>query len=350
MMVSKDILRKIPKVDLHCHLDGSVRPQTILELAKKKNFKFPDNVLSAGDLKKYVSVSSECHTLTEFLKVFDFYLPFLNTPEAVERISYELCEDCAKENVRYLEVRFAPFLQSTETFNMKDVVSTCLSGLKQGSKDFGIDTGLILCCLRSFTDEINLATVELASLFKDNGVVALDLAGDESRYPTRDFSGHFSMAKKYKIPFTIHAGEASGPESIREAISIGASRIGHGTNLIKDEKLLNELKVKQVPIEVCITSNIQTNVVKDAESHPVTEFYKRGLNVTLNTDDRSVSGIELSDEFDIFVNRLRFLPEDLYTVVINAAGALFLPDVDRKNLISSIKKEFAELKISGDKK
>jgi len=343
MKIDKHILKKIPKVELHCHLDGSVRPETIIEIAKKQNKKLP--VTDPAELKKYIQVPEGCHSLTDFLKVFDFFLPFLKNPEAVEKISYELCGDCAAENIRYIEVRFAPFLHTAENFSMEDVVKMCIKGLSQGGRDFHIKTGLILCCMRFFPEEVNMATVELAKKYFGKGVVALDLAGDESLYPTKIFSGPFGIAAKYKIPFTLHAGEAAGPESISAALALGASRIGHGTNLIKDKLLLEKFKNENIPVEVCITSNVQTAVVKGFDSHPVAEFYKKGLKVTLNTDDRSVSGIDLTNEYDIFVNRLGFGMSDLVKVIENGIDALFVSDREKFTLKKSFDKEFKNLEI-----
>ncbi len=344
MKIDRELLKKIPKVELHCHLDGSVRAGTIIELAKKQKKELP--ATSAEELKKYIQVSPACRSLTEFLKVFDFFLPFLNNPEAVERISYELCEDCAAENVKYLEVRFAPFLQESENFPMEEVVKTCLSGLARGRRAFGIGTGLILCCMRFVPEEVNVAAVELAKKYFGRGVVALDLAGDESRFPTKGFSKPFGLAARYGIPFTLHAGEASGPSSISEALALGASRIGHGTNLIKDAALMEKIKDKGIPLEVCITSNVQTAVVGDFASHPVKEFYNNGLKVTLNTDDRSVSGIDLTNEYDVFTSRLGFGAEDIVKIIKNGVDGLFIPAAEKSALKKSFDAEFREMKLA----
>jgi adenosine deaminase len=199
--------------------------------------------------------------------------------------------------------------------------------------------------MRFVPNEANVATVELAKKYLGKGVVALDLAGDESRFPTRTFEQPFMLAVKYKIPFTLHAGEASGPESISEALTLGAERIGHGTNLIKDKELMARFKNENITLEVCVTSNVQTAVVNNIESHPVSEFYKNGLNVTINTDDRSVSGIDLTGEYDIFANRLGFGAEGLVTVIRNGIDSLFASDAEKAELKKSFEIEFKNLKI-----
>ncbi|MFA5778647.1 MAG: adenosine deaminase [Elusimicrobiota bacterium] len=342
-MVSTEVLKKIPKVELHCHLDGSVRTSTILELAKKQKVKLPTE--NVEELNKYVQVSPDCRSLTDFLQAFEFFYPLLQTPYAVEKIGYELCEDAASENIKYLEVRFAPFLQASENFKITDVVKICLDGLRQGSRDFKIGVGLILCCYRSNPEEANITTVELAKKYADYGIVALDLAGDETRYPTRDFAEPFVLAKKYKIPFTVHAGESAGAESIREAVELGASRIGHGVHLIDDTNLMEEIKEKEIPLEMCITSNIQTHVVADFESHPIKKFYDNGVIVTINTDDRSVSGIDLTNEYNVAVNRLGFDVSDLIKIIHNGINALFIPDKNKAELNKIFKTEINALKI-----
>ncbi len=343
MMVSTEVLKKIPKVDLHCHLDGSVRTSTILELAKKQNVKLPTE--NVEELNKYVRVSKNCRSLTEFLNAFEFFYPLLQNPYAVEKIGYELCEDAASENIKYLEVRFAPFLQATENFKITDVVKICLQGLRQGSRDFKIGVGLILCCYRSIPKEANIETVELAKKYTDSGVVAMDLAGDETRYPTRSFAEPLNLAKKYKIPFTVHAGESAGCESIKEAVELGASRIGHGVHLIDDTKLMEEIKEKEIPLEMCITSNIQTHVVADFESHPIKKFYDNGVIITINTDDRSVSGIDLTNEYNVAVNRLGFDMSDLIKIIHNGINALFIPNKNKAELNKIFETEINAMKI-----
>jgi adenosine deaminase len=339
-MNNEEIITRLPKVDLHRHLDGSVRVETILESAIKHNFKLP--TYDVNKLRKYVQVSPKCKSLTEFLKTFDFFYDILKFPDVVERISYEVCEDAVKkENIRYLEVRFAPPLQTNKNFSEEDVVKSVLSGVKYGQKKFGIKVGIILCLYRyhTVTEEQNWKTLKLAEKYFGDGIVGIDLAGDESKYSVVLYKKFFEYANSCGIPITCHAGEAGGPQEVYYAIKFGAKRIGHGTKICKDKKIMKFVKDNSIPLEVCLTSNVQTQVVKDIKKHPVKKFYDYGIKITLNTDDPSVSGIDLNYELQLAQKVFKFSIEDLKKIVLNAAEASFLDNKTKKLLIQQIKKE-----------
>lgn len=342
-LTNSEILRKLPKVDLHCHLDGSVRVETIRDLAKSSGNSLPTEDLD--DLKKYIQVPPDCKSLSEFLKCFDFYYEFLKSPEAMERIAYELCEDVSKENVRYMEVRFAPALQATDKFSIEDVVKNVLTGLEEGGKKFSVRSGAILCVYRSLSNGQNSKTVEIAEKFFGKGVVGIDLAGDEVKYPVEQYREAFQFARARKIPITCHAGEAAGPESVRNALRLGATRIGHGVRVTEDPKLYQEVIDRQVPFEVCVTSNLQTQVVQELHQHPLTQFYKDGLYVTLNTDDRGVSGIDLTHEYGIVHQQLGFSLEDCVKIIRNGINALFLDESEKSKLRRQIEKDMEKLDL-----
>jgi adenosine deaminase len=347
MQTAEEIIRKLPKVDLHCHLDGSVRPMTLFEVAKKHKFKLPTN--DPEKFKKYVQVSEDCQSLTDFLEKFEFFYEFLKFPDVVERIAYELCEDVSKENIKYFEVRFVPYLQSSKNFSPEDVLKKALKGLIAGSNDFSVDFGVILCIYRSLSDEINWQTLKLAEKYYGKGVVGIDLAGDESKYPTEKFSEFLSFAKKRKIPITCHAGEAAGAESIKAAIKLGANRIGHAVHLIEDEKLYKKVKENKIPLEICLTSNVQTQVVSSYSEHPFKKFFEDGLKVTLNTDDRGVSGIDLTHEYLIAHKKYNLRISDLMRIAMNGIDALFISPIDRDNLKKKFKEEIEEI-LLGERK
>lgn len=328
---------QLPKVDLHCHLDGSVRAATLYELGKKSGRKLPTDNLN--EFKKYVSVPSDCRSLTDFLRAFEFFYDFLKSPEAVERIAYELCEDAARENIIYLEVRFAPVLQATENFPPEEVVRMALRGLAQGEKDFKIKTRAIICLYRSLPDELNETMLAVAKKFRSRGIVGIDLAGDESHYETKLYEKFFLQARKYGFPITCHAGEAAGPESIYQALRLGARRIGHGVAAIKDEELLKILRREGIFLEVCLTSNVQTQVVKGYPQHPLPEFVRRQLLVTLNTDDRGVSDIDLTNEFELATKYFAFSRSVLVGFVANAVEGAFLDESEKRQLRLWLKQE-----------
>ncbi len=338
--MKEEIIRKLPKVDLHCHLDGSIRTSTILELAKMQNFSLPaDNV---KDLRKFVRVSINCKCLSDFLKRFEVFYPLLTNPYAQERISYELCRDCAEENVKYLEIRFAPVLQKTEKFPIPDVVEAVLRGVKKGEKEFPIKCGVLLCLYRGTPLEDSIQAAKCAVELRNEGVSGIDVAGDENKFPLRDFEKPIQICKNEGVSVTIHAGEAAGPEYIREAVQIGADRIGHGVTLVEDEKLMREMALKRIPFEICLTSNIHTQVVKDYNTHPVKKFIASSIKVTLNTDDRGVSGIDLTYEFEKAME-IGISISELVEIIINGVEAAFMEPEEKDKLRKLVMEECGRL-------
>jgi len=293
--ISPTLVHSLPKCDLHVHLDGSVRVKTIRDAANKLGVRLPTQDLK--ELARYVQAPPDCRSLSDFLKAFDLFYPALKDPEILERISYELCEDASKENVRYMEVRFAPVLQARESFPMEEVVKSVLKGLRRGQEDFKIRTLLLLCCYRSEPPTTSIETVNLALKYRKDGVAGIDLAGDEAHFPVGERKEAFLIAKKNNLPATVHAGEAGGAKNIRFALEVlGARRIGHGVRLQEDPDLLERVKRNKVPLEMCLTSNVQTQVVKEYDLHPFREYYDLGIPVTINTDDRGVSNVTLTSE------------------------------------------------------
>jgi adenosine deaminase len=336
----KDVIRKLPKVDLHLHLDGAARPETIMHFMRKSGARLPTEDPVA--FRTYVQAPRGCRSLADFLKAFEFFYPFLKSSEAMERIAYELCEDCSKQNVRYFEARFAPALQAGDGLSQEDVVRAVLRGLEKGSADFSVGAGAILCCYRSLTEEENRETVRVAEKFLNEGVVGLDLAGDEARYPVKLYAPFFRMAAERKIPITCHAGEAAGPESVRQALELGARRIGHGVRIKDDDALRKRLRDERVPLEMCVTSNVHTQAVKGYAAHPARRFLAEGLRVTLNTDDPGVSGIDLVHEYETAIDQLGFSWPELSAVILNGVESLFLPEQDIRRMRASVEIELKE--------
>jgi len=337
MKIFDDVLKKLPKVDIHCHLDGSARAATLFDIMKKKTT-LPCN--TAEEFAEYVQVSASCRSLTEFLGKFEFFYPYLKSPEVMERMAYELCEDSAAENIRYMEVRFAPCLQADSKISQEDILQAVLSGLKKGSRDFDIIAAALLCVYRGTPPETWAETFRLGKKYMGDGVAGLDLAGDESKYPGEPFKEVFDKAYSAGIPVTIHAGEAAGWESVKEAVDVlHARRIGHGVRISENGVFFDRIKEMKIPLEICITSNVQTGVFKDYGSHPVGDFYRRGIRVTINSDDRGVSNIDLTHEWEIAQKECGLEIEDILDININSVEAAFCDDVAKNKLKERIQTE-----------
>ncbi|MDW8055640.1 MAG: adenosine deaminase [Elusimicrobiota bacterium] len=331
----EEFIYKLPKVDLHRHLDGSVRVETIRDAALEHGFNLPTQDIE--ELRKYSQVSPDCKSLTDFLKTFDFFYEFLKFPDVLERIAYENCEDAAiKENIKYLELRFAPPLQTRDDFTEEEVVKSVLHGIKYGQKKFGIRVGIILCLYRyhTITEEQNWKTLKLAEKYLGNGVVGIDLAGDESKFSVLNYKKFFEYARSAGIPITCHAGEAASAVEVKHAIELGAKRIGHGTHIYEDENIMKLVRDNDIALEICLTSNIQTQVVDNINLHPARKYYDYGIKITLNTDDPSVSGIDLNYEFQLAVKVFNFDLNDLRKIVYNSIKAAFLAEEEKSELIS----------------
>ncbi|MEE8425610.1 MAG: adenosine deaminase [Elusimicrobiota bacterium] len=338
----------MPKTDLHCHLDGSMRVETVLELAKKHRVRMPADTVE--DLRRFVTVSPTCGSLADFLNVFNYIYPLIRDAESVERITYELIEDCAKENIRHVEVRDAPVIHAHEKFTAAQFVEAALKGLRRGLKDFGVTSGFIVGLFRSHSPKENRVAFDAVKRFhrpgnglKEPGVVGMDLCGDEARFPTMEFADFYQEARGLGIPTTCHAGETEGTENLHAALELHVGRIGHGTHLFEDEKLLDRVVEQRVPVEVGISSNLLTKSVARAEDHPIREFHRRGVRVSINTDDRGMIGIDLTHEFET-AHKIGFTIEQLMELSADSVEHLFLPEEDRRKLKASFKNEMEALR------
>ncbi|MBU1078154.1 MAG: adenosine deaminase [Spirochaetes bacterium] len=329
-----DIIKELPKVDLHRHLDGSLRVRSILEIANQQQYTLPS--ADVKELEKYVTVAPDCRSLGDFLKAFETFYPILMNPSAMERIAFEASEDAFQDNVKYCEFRFAPVLQAKGDFSMQEILQGVLKGLEKAHTEYDIINPLILCCYRSESPASSLETVKLA-LENRKSVVGIDLAGDEEHYSAKDHLEAFQLAKENDLPITIHAGEAGTVHNIREAVELlHASRIGHGIHIIDDKDLYDYFKKNQIPLEMCLTSNIQTTVVPDLATHPFRSCYHDGLKVTINTDDPGVSSITLSDELHLLTRQYDLTIDDIKKIISNGIDASFTTE-ERKAIL---KKKF----------
>ena len=279
----------------------------------------------------------DAQSLEDYLRRFDFTISVLQSEEALERVAYELAEDAADDGVRYIEVRNAPILNVVQGLTLVQAVEAPLRGLQRAEKEFDITARFIVCGLRQFPPENSLELARLAVEFKDDGVVALDLAGGEKGNPASKHIEAFRYAREHDLAVTVHAGEGDGPQSIREAVHVlGANRIGHGTRLIEDPDLTQYVNDRRIALEVCLTSNVQTRVADSYATHPFREYFDQGLNVTLNTDNRLMSGTTLTDEYVYAAEHLGLTVEDLAGIALNGFESAFLPWEERLMLIEEV--------------
>jgi len=339
--LTKEDIRKFPKTDLHLHLDGSLRLSTILDLAKKDNVDL--GVETEEELAKAIHMGENCSSLEEYLEAFSITLAVLQTEESLYRAAYELAEDVAKENVRYMEVRYAPILHREKKLNLTQIIEAVLHGLKDGERDFGVKSGVILSGIRNISSEYSLRLAELAVAYKNFGVVGFDLAGAEANYPAKNHQEAFKLIRFNNINSTCHAGEAYGPESIHQALHIiGAHRIGHGTRLREDGNLLNYVNDHRIPLEVCIKSNVQTGAVKDIKTHPVRFYYDFGLRVTANTDNRLITDTTVTDELYLLHTIFKFSVDEIRDIIINGFKSSFMPYRQKQELLANVLEELDE--------
>lgn len=333
MRVTADLLRRVPKTDLHCHLDGSVRVQTVWDMAKEQGVRLPAS--SMEELESLVKIGEDCQNLVQYLKAFDITLSVMQVRESLQRAAYELCEDFARENVRYFEVRFSPILHTLRGLKLTEIVDAVLDGLAQGERAFGVKTGCIICGMRNINPETSMILAELAVAYKNNGVVAFDLAGAEEDYPAKKHREAFFRILNNNINVTIHAGEAYGPESIHQAIHYcGTHRIGHGTRLKEDGDLLNYVNDHRIPLECCISSNVQTRACPSYAQHPIRFYYDYGLRVTVNTDNLLMSDTTVSKELLICHEHLGFSWPEIKDLIIYGFKSAFLPYRDKVRLLN----------------
>jgi adenosine deaminase len=327
-------LRQLPKAELHCHLDGSMRPSTLLELARDQRVALPKQ--SPDELADFMRVD-DANNLEDYLRRFDVTISVLQTEEALERAAYELAEDAHEDGVRYIEIRNAPILNVVKGLTLVEAIEAPLRGLRRAENDFGITARFIVAGLRQLPPETSLDLAKLAVEFRNDGVVAFDLAGGEKGNPASRHAAAFTYAREHNLAVTVHAGEGDGPESIAEAVHVcGANRIGHGTRLIEDPDLTQYVNDRRIALEVCLTSNVQTRVAESYATHPVREYFDRGLNVTLNTDNRLMSATTLTDEYVFAAEHLGFTVEELAGIALNGFESAFLPWEDRLMLIEEV--------------
>ena len=360
MKLDQATLKTLPKVLLHEHLDGVLRPQTVIDLAAEaKYLELPTQDPQA--LAQWFHQGANKGSLAKYLEGFAHTIAVMQTEEALERVAYEQAEDLSKDGVVYFETRFAPVFHTQKGLTHQQVMSAVLKGLERGRKDFGVPSGLIVCAMRNM--DVSLEMAELAVDFRERGVVGFDLAGEEGGHPPKKHVDAFHYIQRQNFNITIHAGEGYGKESIWQAIQYcGAHRIGHGTRLIDDIAVVDGKAVKlgdlaqyvldkRIPLEICLISNVHTGATPSVAEHPFKIFHQEKFRVTLNTDNRLMSNTTMTREFEVAAETFGLTLDDFEKITINAMKSAFLLYDQRCDIIYSvIKPGYAKVRESATTK
>lgn len=335
-----DKIRKIQKVELHCHLDGSIRVGTMFELCKNQGLVSKD--IPIKDFTSRVQLIEPCDSLKEYLDKFSYAIEVLQSKENIKRVAFELIEDASRDGVMYIEIRFAPLYHTSKGLTEEQVIEAAISGAEQGKQKYNVHYGIILCVMRHEGLEKAKKVIALAAKYKDTGVVAVDLAGNEEDYGPELFADAFIEADKKGLHITIHAGETGNEENIIKSVKLlKAKRIGHGIYAYKNPEVIKFLIDNQIPLEMCPTSNVDTSAVEDYESHPVVDYLRKGIKVTLSTDNRTVSRVTLSEEYDILMEKLNLNISEMQKLIENGIDVAFCSDKLkvqlRERLVDSMK-------------
>jgi adenosine deaminase len=338
-MLTREMVRRIPKAELHVHLDGSLRPATMIDLARDAGATLPASNPEA--LGRFMRVD-DASNLEDYLRRFDITIPLLQTPDGIERVAYEMVEDASRDNVRYLEVRYCPELSRTRGLSLDEVIQAELRGFDRGERDFGVMARVINCSLRHYDPAVSVEIARRSAVFRNDGVVGFDLAGAEAARPPDVHKAAFDIAAEGLLGITVHAGEAAGAESVAAAVhQCHANRIGHGTRLRENPELQDYIRDRRILIEANITSNVQTHAVTRASEHPVRGYFDAGLNVTLCTDGWLMAGVSLSDEYWLAHTELGFTRAEIDRLVLNGFESAFLPWPARLDLLGRVRDELA---------
>lgn len=328
---------KLPKIELHCHLDGSVRPETIIELAKIEGVDLPTSNIEI--IKNILIAPMECTSLNEYLERFQVPVAIMQSKESLKRVAYELMEDSAKENIKYIEIRFAPLLHTNKGLTSEDIIQSVLEGIKEGEKNYDIKGNLILSFLRHMPAETIYEVIEIGKKYLGQGVVAIDLCASEEKGFCEKFIKPFLLGKNYGYRVTIHAGETGIGENVFDAIQLlRAERIGHGIHIKNCKEAYELVKEKNIFLEMCPTSNVQTKAVNSFDAHPILDFHRDGIKVTINTDNRTVSNTTLTNECHVIKENFEIDLDTYKNIYFNSVDAAFT-DCQTKEKLTNLLKE-----------
>lgn len=345
--VPLEVFQTLPKADLHVHLDGSLRAETILELASEQGVELPAR--DVAGLRAAIGCGKAFGSLVEYLRGFQITLSVMQTEAALERIAFELAEDAHRENVRYMEVRYSPMLHTECHLKLTAVVEAVLAGLGRARETYGILANVILCGIRNISPESSYQMAELAVAYKSRGVVGFDLAGAEADFPAKHHRAAFQLVRDNNINTTIHAGEAYGPESIAQAIHVcGAHRIGHGVRLKENGDLLHYVNDHRIPLECCPSSNVQTGAVEDLSRHPLKLYFDLGLRVTVNTDNRLITDTTVSKELWRVHSEMGVPFREIRSMIVAGFKSSFRPFHEKQAALRRISSELARYDDQGN--
>ncbi|MCT8976771.1 adenosine deaminase [Clostridium sp. CX1] len=330
-------LINLPKIELHCHLDGSLRAETVIDIAKKEGINLPSFDIEV--IKKELTAPLECESLDDYLKAFSLPNLVMQSKYSLRRITFELLEDASRENVKYMEIRFAPLLHTSKGLEVEEIIESVLDGIKDAEGKYDIKGNLILCCMRTMAPDKAFDIVEKGKNFLGKGVVAIDLCASENEGFCKAFVEPIALARQYGYRITIHAGETGIGKNVLEAVELlGAERIGHGVFIKDCADAYKIVKDKKVVLEMCPTSNVQTKAVSGFNEHPIYDFHKDGIRVTVNTDNRTVSNTDMTNEFNIVAKEFNISMEDYREIYHNSVEASFA-DLETKEKLKKYMKD-----------
>ncbi len=322
-------INTLPKIDLHCHLDGSL------------SLKFIEKCLDKTIDINEITAPYDCQSLAEYLTRFDLPVAALQTGENLKQAVLDVICQAKKENITYLEIRFAPTLSINSELSYSDIYESVIEGSKEGQKTYGVYSNIIICAMRHHSEKDNLNMLKSGRAYLGEGICALDLAGDEAGFPNEHFTYLFEEANRISMPFTIHSGECGRSKNIRIAVEAGAKRIGHGICLADDKSLIDLCKEKNIGFELCPTSNYQTKAVKAGMEYPLRAFLDYGIKATVNTDNRTVSNTTMAHEYELITGKLNIAKEELMLLYKNSIELSFAND-DIKNTLYNTVSDYAK--------
>ena len=312
---------EMPKIELHCHLDGSMNFDVTRELLRDMGEEY-----SNEQLKDLLEAPEDCQSLAEYLTRFDLPIRCIQTRDGLRKSAKAVALDAAKENVKYIEVRFAPTFSTNEGLKVRDIIESVQAGLLEAEAEADVKTGIIVCGMRHLPMETNLAMLKEARELYGAGVVACDIAGDEKAFPNSDYKEFFDLAKKLDMPYTIHSGECGNAENIRTSMQFGAKRVGHGIAMGRDLDLIKECARYGLGVEMCPTSNLQTKAITSFDDYPIRSFIAAGVPISINTDNRTVSGTNSTKEFTRLVERFELTEDELAKIYRDSVEMSFATD------------------------